>query len=140
MKFLTLAAALLLPAQALAGQYKGFSLGANNAKGGCKTTADWKADFQAIKGWGKGFNAVHTYATSDCNTLANAVPAAKATGLKVLVGVWATDDARCGAEEAALLKAIKAHGTSWIAAISVGSEDLYRKDITPQKLATQIYD
>lgn len=69
MKFLNLASALLLlPAQALAGQYKGFSIGANKANGECKTTADWKADFQAIKGWGKGFNAIHTYACSDCNS------------------------------------------------------------------------
>ncbi|KAH7161892.1 glycoside hydrolase superfamily [Dactylonectria macrodidyma] len=137
----TLAAAiLLLPGQAMAGTYKGFSMGANRADGACKSQADWKKDFQTIKGWGKGFNAVRLYATSDCNTLANAVPAAKATGIKLLVGVWATDDGHFGAEKAALLKAIKTHGTGWIAAISVGSEDLYRKDITPQKLATQIYD
>ncbi|KAF4982290.1 hypothetical protein FZEAL_2076 [Fusarium zealandicum] len=158
----TLAAGLLLlSGQALAGQYKGFSMGANKANGDCKATADWKTDFQTIKGWGKGFNAVRLYACSDCDSkfpqagyisspslysqrrktaLARAVPAAKATGMKLLVGVWATDDGHFGAEKAALLKAIKAHGTTWIAAISVGSEDLYRKDISPQKLATQIYD
>ena len=60
--------------------------------------------------------------------------------MKLLVGVWATDDAHFGREKAALLKAIKQHGTTWIAAISVGSEDLYRKDITPQRLAQQIYE
>ncbi|KAF5025718.1 hypothetical protein F66182_2185 [Fusarium sp. NRRL 66182] len=138
------AALLLLPGQALAGQYKGFSIGANRPDGACKYTADWKKDFQTIKSWGKGFNAVRLYASSDCNNwqlaLAKAVPAAKATGMKILVGVWSTNDAHFGAEKAALLKAIKAHGTTWIAAISVGSEDLYRKDISPQKLATQIYD
>lgn len=131
---------LLLTAQASALTYKGFSLGANRADGACKYTADWKKDFQTIKSWNKGFNAVRLYACSDCNTLGKAVPAAKATGIKILVGVWATDDAHFGREKAALLSAIKAHGTDWIAAISVGSEDLYRKDISPQKLATQIYD
>lgn len=136
----TLAAAMLLLPTALAGQYKGFSIGANRADGACKTNADWKTDFQTIKSWGKGFNAVRLYASSDCDTLAKAVPQAKATGFKILVGVWATNDAHFGAEKAALLKAIKTHGTTWIAGISVGSEDLYRKDITPQKLATQIYD
>jgi glucan 1,3-beta-glucosidase len=60
--------------------------------------------------------------------------------MKILVGVWSTDDAHFGRDKAALLKAIKQHGTDWIAAISVGSEDLYRKDISPQKLAQQIYD
>lgn len=60
--------------------------------------------------------------------------------MKILVGVWATDDAHFGRDKAALLKVIKQYGTDWIAAISVGSEDLYRKDISPDKLAQQIYD
>lgn len=65
----TLAAAmLLLPGQAMAGTYKGFSMGANRADGACKTQADWKTDFQTIKSWGKGFNAVRLYSASDCNS------------------------------------------------------------------------
>ncbi|CCT74252.1 related to glucan 1,3-beta-glucosidase [Fusarium fujikuroi] len=134
------AALMLLPGQALAGQYKGFSMGANRADGACKYTADWKKDFQTIKSWNKGFNAVRLYSADDCNTLVKAVPAAKQTGMKILVGVWATDDAHFGRDKAALLKVIKQYGTDWIAAISVGSEDLYRKDISPDKLAQQIYD
>ncbi|CVK94848.1 related to glucan 1,3-beta-glucosidase [Fusarium mangiferae] len=134
------AALMLLPGQALAGQYKGFSMGANRADGLCKYTADWKKDFQTIKSWNKGFNAVRLYSADDCNTLVKAVPAAKQTGMKILVGVWATDDAHFGRDKAALLKVIKQYGTDWIAAISVGSEDLYRKDISPDKLAQQIYD
>ena len=64
----TLAVTLLLSGQALAGQYKGFSLGANRADGACKYEADWKKDFQTIKSWNKGFNAVRLYASSDCNS------------------------------------------------------------------------
>ncbi|EGX45311.1 hypothetical protein TWF569_009025 [Orbilia oligospora] len=137
----TLAAAMmLLPAQTMAGQYKGFSMGANKADGGCKTQTDWRIDFQTIKGWGKGFNAARLYASSDCNTIMRAAAAARSTGFKILVGVWATDDGHFNAEKQALEAAIRTHGWDWIAAVSVGSEDLYRKDISPQKLAGQIYD
>jgi hypothetical protein len=59
---------LLLTAQASALTYKGFSLGANRADGACKYMADWKKDFQTIKSWNKGFNAVRLYACSDCNS------------------------------------------------------------------------
>lgn len=62
------AALMLLPGQALAGQYKGFSMGANRADGACKYTADWKKDFQTIKSWNKGFNAVRLYSADDCNS------------------------------------------------------------------------
>lgn len=62
----TLATVLLLAGEAIAGTYKGFSIGANRADGACKKVADWKADFQAIKSWNKGYNAVRLYAASDC--------------------------------------------------------------------------
>ncbi|KAF3911049.1 hypothetical protein AA313_de0203634 [Arthrobotrys entomopaga] len=132
---------LLLPTQIHAAtKYRGFSMGANTKTGACKSTADWEADFRAIKSWGKGFNCIRLYASSDCGTLANAVPAAQAVGFKLLVGVWATDSNHFGAEKAALLSAIQRFGTAWIAGVSVGSEDLYRKDISAQNLANQIYD
>ncbi|EPS40497.1 hypothetical protein H072_5639 [Dactylellina haptotyla CBS 200.50] len=139
---LTVAAVLLLlPMQIQAGAYKGFSMGANNAVGDCKSQGDWEADFRAMKSWGKGFNAVRLYASSDCGTLTNAVPAAQRVGgIKILVGVWATDYNHFNAEKAALLDAIRRYGTGWIAGVSVGSEDLYRKDIAPSQLANQIYD
>lgn len=52
----TLAVALMMTGEAVAGTYKGFSMGANRADGVCKWEADWKKDFQAIKSWNKGFN------------------------------------------------------------------------------------
>jgi len=134
-----LTAVLLLPIQIQA-YWKGFSVGANAFSGACKTQGDWEADFVAIRQWNIGVNAIRLFASSDCNTLVNAVPAAKNHGLKLLVGVWATDANHFSAEKAALLAAINAHGTSWIAAVSVGSEDLYRKDIGASGLAGQIYD
>ena len=68
--------------------WKGFNLPATLPSGACKSVNDWKKDFAVVKGLPGKFNAVRLYAASDCNTLANAVPAAKASGVKVLVGVW----------------------------------------------------
>lgn len=86
------------------------------------------------------FRNARLFASSDCNTLANAVPAAIRTGTKLLVGVWAEDDAHYDAEKQALLQAVQQYGKDWILAISVGSEDLYRGDTTADVLASKIYD
>lgn len=120
--------------------YKGFNIGANNPDGSCKTTAQWNTAFTKLKALPQGITSVRLYASSDCNTLANAVPAALKTGTKLLVGVWTEDAAHFTAEKNALESAIKTHGTSWILAVSVGSEDLYRKDTNANTLAQQIYD
>ena len=69
--------------------WKGFNLPANLPSGACKGPNDWKKDFAVLKSLPGKFNAARLYAASDCNTLANAVPAAKASGIKILVGVWA---------------------------------------------------
>ncbi len=83
---------------------------------------------------------MRVYASSDCNTLINAVPAALATGGQILVGVWAEDAAHYDAEKQALLSAVQTYGFDWIVAVGVGSEDLYRGDTSASTLAQQIYD
>ncbi|KAF1988929.1 glycoside hydrolase family 17 protein [Aulographum hederae CBS 113979] len=120
--------------------WKGLNVGANNPDGSCKSQQDWVNVFNTIKGLPGSYDSVRLFASSDCNTLANAVPASISTGIKLLVGVWATDAAHFGAEKGALESAIRAHGSDWILAISCGSEDLYRKDNSPSNLASQIYD
>lgn len=120
--------------------WKGFNVGANNADGSCKTQAQWETAFNKIKGLPQHITSARLYAASDCNTLANAVPAAINTGFNLLVGVWAEDATHYTAEKNALKAAIAAHGSSWILAISVGSEDLYRGDTSASALAQQIYD
>lgn len=81
--------------------------------------------------------------------LDNAVPAAKNTGMKILVGLWASDD-KFQNELNTLIRLITSnqapwiYGTDWIAAVSVGSEDLYRSStdasqhINPSDLANKI--
>jgi glucan endo-1,3-beta-D-glucosidase len=120
--------------------WKGFNVQATLADGSCKSQSDWENDFNILKGLPGGYSSIRVYASSDCNTLANAVPAAVATGGQILVGVWTEDAAHYDAEKQALLSAVQTYGFGWVVAVSVGSEDLYRGDTTASTLAQQIYD
>lgn len=143
MKFLSLATFITTALSGISGAeayWKGFNVGANNPDGSCKSQADWTTTFNTLKGLPGYFTSVRLYASSDCNTLENAVPAALATGMQILVGVWTEDDTHFNNEKQALLTAIQQHGSDWIIAVSVGSEDLYRGDTNPAKLASQIND
>lgn len=120
--------------------WKGFNAQATLANGACKTQADWERDFNVMKGLPGGFSSIRVYASSDCNTLANAVPAAINTGGTILASVWTQDDAHFEAEKQALLSAVQTHGVGWLVAVTVGSEDLYRKETSASTLAQKIYD
>lgn len=120
--------------------WKGFNLGANLPSGACKTRGDWERDFRTLQSLPGHFSSARLFASSDCNTLANAVPAAIATGTTLLVGVWATNEAHFDAEKQALLAAVRQYGHGWIIGASVGSEDLYRGDTNGQALANQVHD
>ncbi|KAF2757721.1 putative glucan endo-1,3-beta-glucosidase eglC [Pseudovirgaria hyperparasitica] len=140
MKLITSITAIAAAVSGAEAYWKGFNLAANKQDGACKTREDWENDFNRLKGLPGHFTSVRLYASSDCNTLQNAVPAALNTGIQILVGVWAQDSAHFTREKDALSAAIQQYGHDWIIAISVGSEDLYRKDIDPNQLAKQIYD
>ncbi|KAF2834556.1 glycoside hydrolase family 17 protein [Patellaria atrata CBS 101060] len=137
MKLLVLASLLC---SATAQYWKGMNVGANNPDGSCKSQADWYSVFTTLQGLPGGYNSVRLYATSDCDTLANAVPAAISTGMKILVGVWTQDRAHFDREKGALEWALGRYGSDWILAVSVGSEDLYRKETSAARIAEQIYD
>ncbi len=80
---LALAAAPIL-VSAAAGNI-GFALGDKKTDGTCKKQADYAADFKAIS---TVSSLVRIYAASDCYTAANILPAAKAAGFKVILGIW----------------------------------------------------
>ena len=120
--------------------WKGFNVGAEKPTGGRKTQADWEQDFRTLQSLPGHFTSARLYASSDSDTLANAVPAALATGTTLLVGVWTENDDHFNAEKQALMTAIQQHGHDWIIAVTVGSEDLYRGNTNADKLATQIKD
>ena len=134
---LSFAVAAVSSAQAA---FRGFNLGSKLASGECRSENDWQLAFERLQTLPGGFPNVRLYAASDCNALANAVPAAVSTGTKLLVGIWTEDDTHFETEKQALLDAISAHGHDWILAVSVGSEDLYRNETDPNYLAQKIYD
>lgn len=139
MRFSTVLAALAAAVPFTHAFSQGFNVAANNpANGACLTTAQWEQAMKKLKALPQKFANIRVYAASDCNTLELAVPAALKTGTKILVGVWTEDEEHYQAEMAALKAAIQAHGSSWILAISVGSEDLYRGDTTASVLAGQV--
>lgn len=140
MHFSSLLAAAAASIPFASAYWAGFNVGANNADGSCMTQDQWEAAFYKIQGLPQRLTSVRLYAASDCNTLANAVPAAVNTGTGILVGLWAEDAAHYAAEKQALIDAIDAHGSDWIIAITVGSEDLYRGDTDAGTMAQQIYD
>ncbi|RMD45063.1 hypothetical protein DV735_g226, partial [Chaetothyriales sp. CBS 134920] len=119
---------------------KGFNLGANLASGACRSESDWEFAFNKLASFPGEFKNVRLYASSDCNTLAAAVPAAIRTGTSLLVGIWTENADHYNAEKQALLQAIQQYGSDWILAVSVGSEDLYRGDTDANTLASQIRD
>jgi glucan 1,3-beta-glucosidase len=63
----------------------GFSLGDKNADGTCKSTSDYEADFDALKGLS---TLVRTYSGTECKAPQNILPAAKNKGFKVVLGMW----------------------------------------------------
>ncbi|KAL8861806.1 MAG: hypothetical protein Q9178_001675 [Gyalolechia marmorata] len=121
-----------------AAYWKGFNLAANLPSGACKTTEDWARDFSVLQSLPGRFSSARLFASSDCGTLANAVPAALASKTTLLVGLWAENNEHYQAEKAALVQAIEKYGTAWIVAVSVGSEDLYRGDTDAATLVRQL--
>lgn len=81
---LALAAA---PAVVTAAGSLGFALGDKKSDGTCKFQSDWAADFKAISSV-QSSKIVRTYSAAECNTAKEILPAAKAAGFKVILGVW----------------------------------------------------
>ncbi|KAH3688705.1 hypothetical protein WICPIJ_000305 [Wickerhamomyces pijperi] len=135
MKFSTLLtlASTLSSVQAI-GQLA-FDLGVQDNSGGCKTAEEYKTELALLSAY---TNKVRVYASSDCNTLEILGPVAEAAGFTVFLGVWPTDDTHFEAEQTALKTYLPNIKKSTIEAITVGSEALYRADLTADQLADKI--
>ncbi|KAL4766269.1 1,3-beta-glucanosyltransferase Bgt1 [Aspergillus foveolatus] len=116
--------AAAMPAVATRGTF-GLALGNQNPDSSCKTTDDYKKDFDAIKHL---TTLVRTYSASDCDTAKNIIPAAKAKGFKVVLGVWPDYDESFNKDFQALKNTVPGN-EEVIHAITVGSECLYRGDL-----------
>lgn len=114
-----------------------FNLGVKNNDGSCKSTQDYETELDVLSAYTK---VVKVYASSDCNTLQNLGPAAEDKGFQVFVGVWPNDESHFQAEKNALSTYLPTLKKSTVAGFLVGSEALYRKDLTAQELASKIND
>jgi glucan 1,3-beta-glucosidase len=142
-----------LPAVVYAAGSVGFALGTKNADGSCKGQADYAADFKAIAANSQA-RIVRGYAASDCNCAQNILPAAKAEGFQVILGIWCvilrelgsnTDTYRADTDQSYNLDlaAIQKYGTAYpdtVYAVTVGSETLYRGNFTGATLAAKMQD
>lgn len=140
MKFSTTAFALALSCASTVsavGQL-GFDLGVRrNIDGGCKTSLDFLKDFRELSNL---TNTVRVYAVSDCGTLGNIAPALAEANFKAYLGIWPTDDAHFANEKAALRAYLPTISVNNIRGLTVGSESLFRADLTAHQLAQKIYD
>ncbi|CCD23099.1 glucan 1,3-beta-glucosidase NDAI_0B00650 [Naumovozyma dairenensis CBS 421] len=112
-----------------------FNMGVKNNDGSCKSTEQYESDLETLKGY---TSTVKVYAASDCNTLQNLAPAAENKGFSIFVGVWPNDDAHFEAEVQALQTYLPTIKTDTVAGFLVGSEALYRNDMSPDQLAEKI--
>lgn len=121
----------------------GFAVGNTNADGSCKKQSDFTADFQAIQSNTQS-TLVRTYSSSDqwgnlCNTPSEILPAAKAAGVQVLLGMW-PDGGVYEKEKAPIVSAnVEQYGDT-LFGITVGSEGMYRGTYDAQSLIGWIQD
>jgi glucan endo-1,3-beta-D-glucosidase len=122
--------------------YKGFNYGSTFTDGSVKGENDFFEEFNTAKQLtgAPGFTSARLFTMiqgGTANTPTSAIQAAIDTDTTLLLGLWASaGDAVFAQELTALNAALAQYGnalTSKIAAISVGSEDLYR--ITPTGIA-----
>lgn len=112
-----------------------FNLGVKDNEGNCKSASEYKSDFSYLSSY---TSKIRVYAVSDCNTLEILGPAAEEAGFTVFFGVWPNDDTHFEEEQEALRTYLPKIKKSTVEAITVGSEALYRADLTASELADKI--
>ncbi|RLN86396.1 hypothetical protein BBJ28_00001896 [Nothophytophthora sp. Chile5] len=95
----------------------------------CKTQDEVQRDMNSIKTFA---DRVRIYSLVDCNQGEMVLPAAKAAGLKVHLGIWTTNDHNYLIQEKNKLAALVDAGLvdDNVIGLHVGSETVYRKEIT----------
>ena len=116
----------------------GFALGNKRVDGSCKSTADYREDLHAIKE-NSGSGIVRLYSAAECDSAAQLLPAARAQGFKVLLGVW-PDTAESFAKDKLVIASVASLYAEELYGISVGSETLYRKVFDGEQLLQKIVE
>ncbi|KAK2045144.1 cell wall glucanase [Colletotrichum somersetense] len=101
------------------------------ATGQCKTAEQIDADFAQLEG---NYSVVRTYGT-DCNQIANALPAAKKAGLKLFLGIF--DISSITTQVAIIVSAVNGDW-SLINTVSVGNELVNNGKATAQQMVTAV--
>lgn len=121
--------------------YQGFNYGSTQTDGSVKDQATFESEFKTAKALvgTSGFTSARLYTMIQGGTTStpiSAIPAAIAQQTTLLLGLWASGgQTGIDNEITALKSAITTYGTNFtslVAAISVGSEDLYRDSSTGQ--------
>ncbi|SZF00783.1 unnamed protein product [Blumeria hordei] len=120
--------------------YQGFNAQVRNTDGSCKKQSDWERDFNTTLGLPGNFNSLRLFSALDCDAINLIAPAAIATGGKVLAGISIQHAELFAVEKQQLLEAVKHHGSEWLAAVSVGYDDLQNSEILADSLAQKIED
>lgn len=135
------AAAAAGPATVSAAGTLGWALGNKQEDGStCKKATDYEADFDVIKRE-SGSTIVRTYSTTDCDTAKVILPVAKEKGFQVVLGIWVYSDLEDDPSfvgDFAGAKEVYEEYKDQIYAITVGSESLYREDVSGDFLASRI--
>lgn len=129
------AIALSLATSASAIAPLGFNLGVKDNSGSCKTYDDYIQDLKTISPY---TNHVKTYSVSDCNTLEILGPALETENFQLTMGVWPTPSDKFELEKQSLQSLLPNLSKSSISSVLVGSEALYRGDLTGDELANLI--
>lgn len=113
----------------------GFNLGVKTNSGECKAASDYTEDLNTLSPYS---NHVKTYSVSDCNTLSTLGPVVEAENFQITVGVWPTPSDKFELEKETLKSVLPTLSKSSVSAFLVGSESLYRGDLTGDELASMI--
>ncbi|KAI7055951.1 hypothetical protein KC339_g18292 [Hortaea werneckii] len=114
----------------------GFALGNRQIGGDCKSQADYKLDLEALARESAG-RIVRTYAAAECETAARLLPAASTEGFQAVLGIWLSDEQAWAADKASLAELVPQSRES-VYGVTVGSEALYRGEISAQDLLVKI--
>lgn len=126
-------AALMASTEALASL--GFNLGVQDNSGACKVASDYSDDLDTLSSYSKN---IKTYSVSDCNTLEILGPIVEEKGFQLTLGVWPTPSDKFTAEKEAMQQYLPTIAKSTIMNVLVGSEALYRGDLTGEELANLV--
>lgn len=117
----------------------GFNLGGTrNSDGQPKTSQDYIREIGFLKQYNTSI--IKTFSSSDGRILDQLSLAIDREPISLVVGVWPTDSYHFELEKQALYDTLPRMSRDNVEAVCVGSEALYRGDLTPEQLAYKIND